>query len=75
MEILCNDGAYKTLLACILFLLIIQIYLGGTELHVMWKKSKSPYPGRLGNMLNALCCLLLIATQRVCKFSLTGLTG
>ena len=35
----------------------------------MWTISISPYPGRLGKLPNALCCLLVVATQQVCKFS------
>ena len=35
-------------------------------------KSISPYLGQLGKMPNALCCLLPVATQQVCKFSSAG---
>ena len=55
---------------CILLLLIVQIYFGGTEL--IWTVSASPYPGRLGKLPNVLCCLLSVATQQVCKFSSAG---
>ena len=52
---------------CILYLLIVQIYFGGAEL--ICTVSISPYPVRLGKILKALCCLLPVATQQVCKFS------
>ena len=35
-------------------------------------KSILPYPGQLGKIPNALCCLLPVATQQVCKFSSVG---
>ena len=42
---------------------------GGTGL--IWTISISPYPSRLGKLLNALC-LLLVTTQQVCKFTSAG---
>ena len=53
-----------------MFLLIVQIYLGGTEL--VWTNSISPYPGQLGKMLNVFCYLLPAATQKVCNYSSAG---
>ena len=43
---------------------------GGTGL--IWTISISPYQSRLGKLLNALCCLLLVTTQEVCKFTSAG---
>ena len=51
LVILCS-GEFIEQPVCIPFLLIVQVYLDGTEL--IWTKFILPYLGHLGKMLNAL---------------------
>ena len=41
-------------------------------MELIWTISILPYPGRLGELLNVLCCVLPVATQQERKFSSAG---